>query len=147
MRDPDEEKWQKVKWHAWRVFAIIYFIYKLICVQHTARTEVWSRPAAMLLLAWFMLGWITSETECTVDVGIEGICSLIMARLLICGELLSSFTQGIDERLPYLLRENGTMNSPWIHHGGCLLQLWFVKHLPCITNTFLPPYHCTTHFN
>jgi len=41
-----------------------------------------------------------------VDVGIEGICSLIMARLLTCGELLSSFSQGIDERLPYSIQDN-----------------------------------------
>jgi len=55
----------------------------------------------MLRLAWFVLGWTTSETECTVDVGIEGICSLIMASLLICGELLSSLYQGTDGGLPY----------------------------------------------
>jgi len=42
------------------IYIYIYFILKLICVQHTAMTEVWSLAAAMLRLAWFMLGLITS---------------------------------------------------------------------------------------
>jgi len=34
----------------------IYFILKLVCVQHTVMTEVCSLPAAMLRLEWFVLG-------------------------------------------------------------------------------------------
>jgi hypothetical protein len=59
----------------------------------------------MLFLAWFMLGWITSETEYTVDVGFERICILIMARLLI---FLRAYMKGFH----ILLKENGTTNSP-----------------------------------